>query len=231
MRGISFNNKHSIKDFNLYVSELDISPPAKNKIKETIPFMNGSYDFSELYGGNTFKERSIKYTFELLEDSPLKLNILKTKVENWLLGCGQCQLYDDSIPDFYFLAECININESDDRYKSVLDVEFIAYPFKIRTEYEGNNIWDNFNFELDVLQDTKFTVNGTSNVSIYNSSIIDIEPTIIASSQFEITLDNKKYVVEGGTSKDYRFKFKKGSNNIALKGNGTIEFRFRKEVL
>ena len=231
MRGISFNNKHSIKDFNLYVSELDISPPAKNKIKETIPFMNGSYDFSELYGGNTFKERSIKYTFELLEDSPLKLNILKTKVENWLLGCGQCQLYDDSIPDFYFLAECININESYDRYKSVFDVEFIYYPLKIRTEYVGNNIWDNFNFELDVLQDTKFTVNGTSNVSIYNSSIIDIEPTIIASSQFEIILDNKKYNVEAGTSRDYRFKFKKGDNKITLKGNGTIEFKFRREVL
>ena len=78
-----------------------VKSKTKNKIKEIIPFMNGSYDFSELYGGNTFKERSIKYTFELLEDSPLKLNILKTKVENWLLGCGQCQLYDDSIPDFW----------------------------------------------------------------------------------------------------------------------------------
>ena len=58
-----------------------------------------------------------------------------------------------------------------------------------------------------------------------------MEPEITASSQFEITLDNKKYVVETGTSKDYRFKLKKGSNNLTLKGNGTIEFKFRKEVL
>ena len=231
MRGIKFNNKHSIKDFNIYVSELDTSPPTKNKIKESIPFMNGAYDFSELYGSNTFKERSLKYTFELLEDSPLKLNILKTQIENWLLGCGKCELYDDAIPGFYFLAECTNIDEYDDRYKSVLSVEFTAYPFKIGEHYEGNNLWDTFNFELDVLQDTKFTVNGASSVSIYNPSVIDIEPEIIASSQFEITLDNKKYVVEAGTSKDYRFKFKKGANNLTLKGNGTIEFRFRKEVL
>ena len=81
------------------------------------------------------------------------------------------------------------------------------------------------------MQDTKFTVNGTSSVSIYNSSIIDIEPEIIASSQFEITLDNKKYTVKAGTSKDYKFKLKPGANNLTLKGNGTIEFRFRKEVL
>ena len=115
--------------------------------------------------------------------------------------------------------------------KGKLKAIFSAYPFKISTTYEGNNLWDTFNFEVDVLQGTKFTVNGISNVNIYNPSAIDIEPTIIALSNFEIVLDNKKYIVESGISKDYRFKLKKGNNNITLKGNGTIEFRFRKEVL
>ena len=115
--------------------------------------------------------------------------------------------------------------------KGKLKAIFSAYPFKISTTYEGNNLWDSFNFEVDVLQDTKFTVNGSSNVNIYNSSAIDIEPTIIASSKFEIIKDSKKFIVEAGESKDYRFKLKKGENNITLRGNGTIEFRFRKEVL
>ena len=231
MRGITFNEKHSIKDFALYVENLDISPPSKKKIKETIPFMQGCYDFSLLYGTNTFDERVLSYTFKIIAENPMMLNVIKTQVNNWLLGCGQCQLYDDAIPGYYFLAECTRIAEKDDRYETTLDITFTTYPFKIGETYEGNNLWDSFNFELDVLQDTKFTVNGTSSVSIYNPSVIDIEPEIIASSQFEITLDNKKYVVEAGTSKDYRFKFKKGNNNITLKGNGTIEFKFRKEVL
>ena len=49
--------------------------------------------------------------------------------------------------------------------------------------------------------------------------------------EFEIIKDSKKFIVEAGESKDYRFKLKKGENNITLRGNGTIEFRFRKEVL
>ena len=231
MRGITFNEKHSIKDFALYVENLDISPPSKKKIKESIPFMQGCYDFSLLYGTNTFDERVLSYTFKIIAENPMRLNVIKTQVNNWLLGCGQCQLYDDAIPGYYFLAECTKIAEKDDRYETTLDITFTTYPFKIGEFYEGNNLWDSFNFELDVLQDTKFTVDNILSVSIYNSSIIDIEPTIIASSQFEITLDNKKYVVEVGTSKDYRFKLKKGSNNLTLKGNGTIEFKFRKEVL
>lgn len=231
MRGITFNEKHSIKDFALYVAELDISPPSKKKIKKSVPFMQGSYDFSLLYGTNTFNERTLSYTFEIIADNPMMLNVIKTQINNWLLGCGQCQLYDDAIPGFYFLAECTDISEKDDRYGTVLNITFIAYPFKIGETYEGNNLWDSFNFELDVLQDTEFIVNGISSVSIYNSSVIDIEPTIITSSQFEIVLDNKEYTIKAGTSKDYRFKFKPGANNLTLKGNGTIEFRFRKEVL
>ena len=231
MRGITFNGKHSIKDFDLYVESLDISPPKKIKIKETIPFMSGFYDFSLLYGSNPFEERTLKYSFEVLGDSQCDLNILKTRINNWLMSSGQVELEDDAILGFYFLAECTEINENDERDKTTLSATFLAYPFKIGKSYEGNNLWDDFNFELDVLQDTKFTVNGSSDVNIYNPSIIDIEPSIIASSQFEIVLDNKKYTVNSGTSKDYRFKLKKGNNNITLKGNGTIEFKFRKEVL
>ena len=154
------------------------------------------------------------------------------QVDQWLLSTKtKTPLIDDNLPGYYYKAECISTEFEDLINTGKIKASFIANPFRISTEYEGNNLWDSVNFERDVLQDTKFTVNGASSVSIYNSSIIDIEPSIIASSQFEIVLDSKKYTIKAGTSKDYRFKLKKGANNLALKGNGTIEFRFRKEVL
>ena len=64
-----------------------------------------------------------------------------------------------------------------------------------------------------------------------HSTIYFLLSSVISNCDDEIILDNKKYTVEAGASKDYRFKFKKGANNLTLKGNGTIEFRFRKEVL
>ena len=44
-------------------------------------------------------------------------------------------------------------------------------------------------------------------------------------------LNNKKYHVNTGTSKDTRFKFNPKVNNLIIKGHGHIQFKFRKEVL
>ena len=47
----------------------------------------------------------------------------------------------------------------------------------------------------------------------------------------EVTKGNVTYKFNPGTSKDYRFELSIGENNMTVKGNGSIEFRFRKEVL
>ena len=49
MYGITYNNKHSFNDLGLTVLNTRvIETPSKIKITETVPFMNGSYDFSNL---------------------------------------------------------------------------------------------------------------------------------------------------------------------------------------
>ena len=62
--GIIKNNKHSYNDFGLKILSRELNPPSKKKIKETLPFMNGSYDFSLLCGENVYEERTIKYVFD-----------------------------------------------------------------------------------------------------------------------------------------------------------------------
>ena len=233
MYGITYNNKHSFNDLGLTVlNTRTIETPSKIKITENIPFLNLTYDFSNLYGSSCYSERKLEYEFIIKSHSNMELEFKRIQVEQWLLSSNtKTQLFDDNIPGYYYLAECVSTEFEDLVNIGKLKATFTAYPFRIGEAYEGNSLWDNFNFELDVLQNTKFTVNGRSDVDIYNPSIVDIEPSIITSSQFEIVLDNKKYAVGYGTSKDYRFKFKPGNNSLILKGNGTIEFRFRKEVL
>ena len=47
----------------------------------------------------------------------------------------------------------------------------------------------------------------------------------------EVIKGNTTYKFNSGTSKDYRFELFIGENNMTVKGNGPIEFKFRKEVL
>lgn len=232
MLGIFKSNKHSFRDFGLTIKSKEIGVPKKKKIKETIPFMNGSYDFSNLYGGPNYEERTLSYTFNLQARNKVELNSKKIYIINWLMDNSSKEpLFDDTIPGYYFLAECEDISTKENGNYIELSVKFTTYPFKISDSYEGNNFWDTFNFENDVLQDRSFIVNGTSTINLYNSSAIEIDPIIVTSNNFELIKDGKSYIVQSGESKDYRFKLKKGNNKITIKGTGTIEFRFRKEVL
>lgn len=134
--GIRKNNKHSFDDFGLTIKSKKIGNPKKNKIKEEIPFMNGSYDFSLLYGDQTYSERKLEYTFNLNEKNKIEMNVKKIQVLEWLNDGGKQPLYDDTIPGFYFLAEVEDDDFSEDGKNGELTVTFNAYPYKIASRNE-----------------------------------------------------------------------------------------------
>ena len=232
MLGIKKDNKHSYNDFGIKILSRSISIPSKRKIKDTVPFMNGSYDFSLLYGEQTYDEREITYTFSLPKKDKVKLNMLKIKIIEWLYDGIQSKIYDDQFPNFHFLAECTDIDYDESFYNyAQLTATFIAYPFKISTLQDGHDIWDEFNFELDMIQDTKFDVIGNKSITLYNNSIIGIYPTVICDNNFEVIKNGITYSFTQGEVKSFNFKLDKGENNLLLKGNGAIEFKWSKEVL
>lgn len=232
MLGIKKDNKHSYNDFEIKILSRSISIPSKRKIKDTVPFMNGSYDFSLLYGEQTYDEREITYTFSLPKKDKVKLNMLKIKIIEWLYDGIQSKIYDDQFPNFHFLAECTDIDYDESFYNyAQLTATFIAYPFKISTLQDGHDIWDEFNFELDMIQDTKFDVIGSKSITLYNNSIIGIYPTVICDNNFEVIKNGITYSFTQGEVKSFNFKLDKGENNLLLKGNGAIEFKWSKEVL
>ena len=232
MLGIKKDNKHSYNDFGIKILSRSISIPSKRKIKDTVPFMNGSYDFSLLYGEQTYDEREITYTFSLPKKDKVKLNMLKIKIIEWLYDSIQSKLYDDQIPGFYFLAECTGIDYDESFYNyAQLTASFTAYPFKISTLQDGHDIWNEFNFELDMIQNTKFNVLENESITLYNNSAVGVYPTIICDNNFEIIKNNITYIFNPGEIKSFDFKLEKGENQLILKGTGSIEFKWFKEVL
>lgn len=225
------NNKGSYKDFGITIKSKAIGNPQKKKIKEEVPFMNGTYDFSSIYGEQAYTERELTYVFNIIGLDKTQMNMRKIQVMDWLMEGGKSPLYDNVIPGFYFLAECEDISFSEKGRVGELTAKFIAYPFKISDSNEGNDIWDNFNFELDYAQEVKFKVSGSRNIELYNPSSISIVPTIVGKGNITITQGTSNYLFNEGTTKDWRFSLSKGVNNLTLKGSGEVEFIFRKEVI
>ena len=231
MIGIIKDGKHSYNDFCLTVRDTTTEMKKKNKTLIQIPFMNGAYDFSLLYGGQTYEEETRTYEFNLVARDKCDLEIQKIKVSDWLLDGGQVEIYDDLITGYHRLAECVDLSfEENHNYAKVI-ANFRTYPFKIKDEFEGDDTWDTFNFELDAIQEVKFTVESIKNAVLTNSGSNVVTPIVICSAPMTVTIENKKFKFPQGENKEFRFTFKKGDNHLIIEGMGTIEFKFRREVL
>jgi len=228
-----FNDKNSYDDFELIMESKVILPPSKKKIKGEVPFANSSYDFSTI-GSNgeiTYNDRNITVIFILPTISKLRLHILYSKVLEWLQDVPQSKLIFGDMKDYYFLAEV----ESASSFEEIaicgkLTVTFVAEPFKVGVNLEGNTLWDTFNFNTDVMQDTSYDVVGNKSINIINVGRL-VTPTINCTAAMSITLNSKTYNLAIGDNTIYGLKLLKGDNNITVVGNGKIKFIFRKMSL
>lgn len=234
--GVFFNGHHST-EFGLdALDKKVIGFPAKNKIIVQPPFSNAVLDFSNVYGGQHFGERIFSQTFNIIDrrlwdkESAYRM---WTKVVNWLMSADTKQpLYDDIMKSYYYLAEVQKAPNFDEfRFRGELTVEWTCYPFRIYELPEGNDIWDTFDFELDIAQKTHFDVNGSMMCKLFNIGTPSINPTIHASSEMKIIKNNTQFIIPSGTSESHRFSLDVGENNFSLIGNGTVEFNWHKELI
>ena len=171
--GITFDGIHSFNDLGLTIKEKTIGNPKKIKRQKRVPFSNSTFDFSKLYGDQEYEDRELTYVFNVYDKrthNKVDMNILKIKALNSFVPVDErVSLLDDAIPGYHFLAEIVDEPDFDEKNgKGLMTVTLEAYSIKISNEPEGNDIWDIFNFELDIAQLTKHEVNGKETITMIN---------------------------------------------------------------
>ena len=230
IEGFSFRDIHT-SDYDMWLVDRFTPPPNEKQIIESLPFAQGIQDFSMILGARVYENRELKYTFEILNRNYQHRKSIETSLTNWLMNSDYSELHDDHAQNYHYIAKCRHVDVMDSAGGLSVEVTFDAYPFKIAELLEGNDIWDTFNFELDVAQVTEFEVNGTTNITLFNVGSNLITPTIEASSDFEITKGNTAYEISSGTTKSESFFLDMGENRLTITGNGIIKFNFYKELL
>ena len=232
LRGVKINGKHN-KEFGIAMESASIGFPAKKKIKETVPFMNGYYDFSTI-GSNgeiMYEEREIDITFGIPAQSKEELQFMYSNILEWSVDISKSQLIFDSMPDYYFEGEVTDSSTLEETMAyGKLQLKFTCEPFKKSALYVGNGLWDPFNFEEDYLEDSSFIISGSGTVGIHNPGR-SVRPIINCSAPATMTHNGKTYNLVKGDNNIYGFYFTTGLNEMTIKTNGTIGFKFRKEKL
>lgn len=234
MHGIRFNGYHSWKDKHLTLAPGKVvGRPAKEKVKRKVAFSNAEYDFSELYGSQVYSNRQLQYSFNLIGYSKEEMSFMAVDIINWLMNSsGKQRLYDDAFPGYYFLAEVEDEASFEENFSDgILTVTFEAYPFMVSELKEGHDIWDEFNFILDYAQKTDFTVNGSIEIELFNSSATVLRPVITTDAPMTIENGLKTFSVNSGVTQSYDFMLEMGKNQLTITGNGNISFEFHKELI
>lgn len=129
--GIRWNGKHSQTDFRATVTSRDIGMPEKKRYLESVPYSNVTYDFSALYGAQTYNRRTLKYEFAISGRRELRSCV--QAFINWLYEPqGTAELRDSTDPDYHFNAELVSAVPSFP-YPNLakITVTFEADPYRI----------------------------------------------------------------------------------------------------
>ena len=233
--GIIFDGQRS-NDFGLDVADKDVGMPTKKKIIQELPYSNHVLDLSEIYGNQQYEERTYEMTFIVrdAEDwSKDRLYTMWTKTVNWLMNPShKVKLVDDIMSNYYYLAEVQKEPDWEEfRSYGKLKVEFTCYPFRIAELAEGNDIWDDFNFELDIAQNTDYEINGSRTITLFNVGSNSVAPQLISTANFIITMNGQQFTLGAGTYDSPDFMLQIGENTLTVAGTGKLSFVWHKELI
>lgn len=231
--GFTFNGHHS-SEFGLKVlNTKSMVLPAKTKTTVQVPYQNGLLDLSDLYGSNTFGERTITFPcrLDIGHNDRDRLYNTWTKIINWLMSpTGKRELDDDVQSDFFYKAE-VHTAPTISEMSSFcyLTIEFQAYPYRFHER--ADDLWDPFSFDWDVVQHTTIDVNGSSYLKLINNGETIVTLLIEADSDVTLNLNGEVYSVAKGSTNNDEIMLNPGENTLTLTGNAHVTFDWFEEVI
>lgn len=227
-------NKFNSDNFGLKQLTRSIGALQEQEITESIPGVQGTVDYSMMFGQRLFQPQTITYTFQKHIYDAVERARQETLIRNSLSRFGLSRLYDSYIPEnYYFLAKCNPTITNDVQYqKLTVSLTFTCNPpFMFCEIAEGNDVWDTFNFDYDVSQDTRFTVKNSDVVTLINPGSATVQPKITVTGTVSVTANGNTVNFTAGTYANTLIYLLPGINSLTLTGTGTISFEFYKELV
>lgn len=231
--GFTFGGFDSMGN-RMFVTQREAPTPSEREIVETVPYMQGVYDFSQLNGGERyFDNREITYQVMLFEQDYPTRKYAEQEIKRQLMPLGIQPLYDSHDNGYHWLGKCKSVTVEDDEAKGTLScsIVFDCYPFAIYNEAEGSDIWDDVYFPHWIFQETKYTVNGSQSISLFNIGSKSAECELIVTGTVNVSGSFGTLNLTAGNYKDTQLVLAMGENKLALSGDGTIEFKFYREEM
>ena len=68
LNGITWKGRHSLIDFDATMISRDTNPQQKDRITDRPPYSSMTYDFTELFGKQSYPERTLQYQYMISDE-------------------------------------------------------------------------------------------------------------------------------------------------------------------
>ncbi len=234
--GVTFGDKHSYRDWGLFLRERPLfSAP---KVKETrIDLMgaDGDIDVTEAYGPVRYENVTGGFIFSILGNRRTWESVY-SKVKNAIHG-RKMQVITDENPEYYYIGRLTvgdmsyRIDSKGGSLTAYIPVTGEFYPYKFSVLKSTDDwLWDPFSFYDGIIKNySELTVGGETTYTIVNDEMPVVPTFIVTSQQGSIALEfeDETYTLLNGTTKNANIILKAGENELKFSGYGTVTVEFR----
>jgi phage-related protein len=228
--GVTFDTKHSYKDYGLILSSKTIGQPDVKTETVDVPGMDGVLDLTESLGSVRYKNRKVEMKFSYPYTKISSWNDTTDRFANYLHGNYINRVIFDDDKGWSYAGRCTITEMTASKGIGTLKVQCDAQPYKTDTvvDAQGRWLWDPFSFVDGVIYPGTITVSGTKTVNLPNGGGKPVTPTFICSAAMTLTLNGTSYTLEAGTTKNYDIQLNTGDNSAIFKGTGTVQIIYQK---
>lgn len=226
--GVTFGDKHSIKDWNIYLkSRPTISPPDPKTAYADVPGFDGSIDLTESASGRvSYNNRKLQCEFVVMDGRERWPTIYST-ILNYLHGQLMKVIFDED-PSYYYEGRFEVDKWQSNRFNSTIVITGNVKPYKMEiTDSTEKWLWDPFNFETGIIREyADLIVDGTLQVTVLGSRLISV-PLITTSNVMTVKFNGQIYNLVKGENEIPEIQIEDGENILIFEGSGTVSIKYR----
>lgn len=214
MNGVSFDEKHSIRDWDLLMTSKTIGEPTAVTSYVQIPGRDGSIDLTEALGEVRYTNRQLIFQFDIFQNAEEWWK-LKQTISSYLHGRKR-KIILDVDPNYYYEGRCSVTSFYHETTVGHITVECECLPYKMMTA------------------ETVISKNVTAtDTIILNNQRKTVMPTVKATGDIVFKFEDKQFSISSTTTlQSPDFMLKEGNNIVTIvSGSGSITFTYREGTL
>ena len=200
MKGVSFDEKHSYKDFKLITNDITVGYPSVKMNYVDVPGRDGSLDLTESMGGIRYDDRKLEFKFTMMGTS----EEMKSRIAGFLTW-GRKKIILDKDKEYYYSGRCTVNSFVNNKTVSELSVTALCDPYKYRIH--------------ETIHREK--ISGSKTIILSNDRKTAI-PVIECENTMKIGFEGRNYELKEGRHKILDIQLKEGYNRLMVSGSGII---------